>query len=250
MSRPRILTLDIETAPAVVETFSLYDTTIPIHRVREPGYILGFGFKWHGSSAVKWVQTDGSAALAVSAYEVLDEADIVVTYNGEKFDLRHLNREIYMAGMGPPSPYKSVDLFRAVKRRFKFESNKLDFIAQQIGLGHKVSTDYSLWQQCMAGDELAWRKMARYCKQDVRLTEQLYDDLLPWIPNHPHVGLWMEHDGAGRLCPKCGSHKLTRQGTRTAVAHTVTYQRLQCQDCGAWSRGTAIEKRVGQTRAI
>ena len=245
MGHPRILTLDIETAPAVVETFSLYDATIPIHRVREPGYVLGFGYKWRGERKVGWVQTDGIANVALEARELLDQADIVVTYNGDKFDLRHLNREIWLAGETPPSPYKSIDLFRVVKRRFKLESNKLDFVAQQLGLGKKIATEYDLWRRCMAGDDLAWRKMARYCKQDVKLTEQLYDELLPWIPNHPHVGLWI--DSNVRMCPTCGSHNLTRQGVRHAVA--VSYQRFQCQDCGAWSRGTSVERKVnGQTR--
>lgn len=250
MGHPRILTLDIETAPAVVETFSLYDTTIPIHRVREPGYILGFGYKWYGEKRVRWVQTDGVAQVAIEARELLDEADIIVTYNGDKFDLRHLNREIALAELTPPSPYKTIDLFKTVKRNFKFESNKLDFVAAQFGLGSKIQTDYSLWRACMEGDELAWRKMARYCKHDVKLTEDLYVYLRPWVKNHPHMGLWLDHDGAGRMCTRCGSYRLTRQGTRRAAAQAVVYQRFQCQDCGGWSRGTEIEKRVGQTRAI
>jgi DNA polymerase elongation subunit (family B) len=249
VGQPRILTLDIETAPAVVETFSLYDTTIPIHRVREPGYILGFGFKWYGSRRVDWVQSDGVAAVALAAREVLHEADIVVTYNGDKFDLRHLKRDIALHELTPPSPIKTVDLFKTVKRHFKFESNKLDFVASELGLGKKVQTDYSLWRRCMEDDEAAWRKMARYCKQDVKLTEALYDRLRPWITNHPHMGLWVDSIDGARLCPTCGSRNVHYQGTRTTIS--VTYKRLQCQDCGAWSRGTEIERRVnGRTRPV
>lgn len=247
MGQPRILTLDIETRPAVVETWSLHNAFISIEQVREPGSILGFGYKWRGARKVGWVQTDGIASVALEARELLHQADIVVTYNGNAFDLKHLRREILLAGLTPPSPFKSIDLYRVVRANFKFQSNKLGFVAAELGVGSKASTGgYGLWRGCMAGDEAAWRKMARYCRQDVRVTEGLYDVLRPWVPNHPHVGLWI--DGEAPMCHACGSHNLTRQGTRQANA--VSYQRLQCQDCGAWSRGTTIERRVnGGTRA-
>lgn len=241
MTGPRIVTLDIETMPAIAEVFSLWDNSIPIQRVREPGYVFGFGFKWHDAKGVTWVQDENVASCA---YNVLDTADIVVTYNGDKFDLGHLNKTILAAGLTPPSPYKSVDLYKAVKRRFNLESNKLDYVARYFDLGAKVQTDYSLWQGCMAGDERAIRAMARYCKQDVRLTEQLYNLLLPWIPNHPNVGLW---GGIGYLCPACGSTHVQRRGFEVKVA--VRYQRYHCQDCGKWSNDKAGERIDAELRA-
>lgn len=250
MGSPRILTLDIETTPAVVETWSLHNAFISIDQVREPGHTLGFGYKWHGAKRVGWLSThiEGRDGMIGGARDLLHAADIVVTYNGDAFDLRHLKRDILLAGLTPPSPVKSIDLYRTVKRHFKFQSNKLGFVSAQLGIGEKASTGgYSLWAGCMAGDDAAWRKMARYCRQDVRVTEALYDRLLPWISNHPHRGLWQ--DGSVPMCPSCGSNQLTRQGVRHTVAQS--YARYQCQACGAWSRGTTVERRVnGQTRAV
>jgi predicted RecB family nuclease len=35
--------------------------------------------------------------------------------------------------------------------------------------------------KCEAGDESAWKRMRAYNKQDVRLTESLFDEFRPWI---------------------------------------------------------------------
>jgi DNA polymerase elongation subunit (family B) len=246
---PRILTLDIETAPAVVETWSLHNAFISVEQVRQPSTILGFGYKWHDAKRVGWVSShvEGHEGMVEAARNLLHDADIVVTYNGDAFDIRHLQREILLADLTPPSKVKSVDLYRVVKRRFKFQSNKLAFVADQLGVGQKASTGgYDLWKRCMAGDDAAWRKMAAYCRQDVRVTEALYDRLLPWIPNHPNVALWSAP--AGRVCPNCGGSRLQARGEAVTVA--AVYQRYQCQGCGAWSRGNSMERRLaGQNRS-
>lgn len=244
MGAPRILTLDIETAPAVVETWSLHNAFISIDQIREPSTILGVGYKWHGAAKVGWVSSrDDGAAMIEAVRDLLHEADIVITYNGDAFDLRHLKREILMADLTPPSKIKSVDLYRTVKRHFKFQSNKLAFVASELGVGEKASTGgYGLWKGCMEGDDAAWLKMARYCKQDVKVTEALYDRLLPWISNHPNMALWAK-DGTERMCPACGSFQLQQRGQAVTIA--AAYTRYQCQACGTWSRGNAMERRLG-----
>lgn len=242
------MTLDIETAPAVVETWSLHNAFISIDQIREPSTILGVGYKWHGKNRVGWLSShvEGTEKMIETVRDLMHEADIIVTYNGDAFDIRHLKREILLAGLTPPSRTKSVDLYRTVKRHFKFQSNKLAFVASELGVGQKASTGgYDLWKRCVAGDDAAWRKMAAYCRQDVRVTEALYDRLLPWIPNHPNMALW--ENNAERCCPACGGRHLQRRGQERTTA--AVYPRYQCQDCGSWSRGNAIEQRLtGQNR--
>jgi hypothetical protein len=166
------------------------------------------------------------------AHELMDEADILVHYNGDSFDIKHLNREFVEAGLAPPSPSRSVDLYKEVKKRFRFPSNKLDYVAQKLGVGGKVShTGHKLWVDCLNQDPKAWALMRRYNIGDVRLTEKLYDRLRPWIHGHPHLGLFT---GEERSCDKCGSTNLKQEG-RTTTAVTA-YVRFQCEDCGGWSR--------------
>ena len=166
-------------------------------------------------------------------HALLDEADVLVTFNGISFDLPVLNKELLLHGMAPPSPCKHVDLLRVVRKQFRFASNKMDHVVQQLGLGKKEDHEgFGLWVKCMNGDPAAWKVMRKYNIQDTVLTEKLYDRLLPWIPGHPNHGTY---DG-GAKCPNCGSEKLQRRGVATTAAGK--YPRLQCTGCGSWSRGT------------
>lgn len=63
--------------------------------------------------------------------------------------------------------------------------------------------------------------------------------LVPWIANHPPVGLW---SGDPRCCPNCGGTDLERNGwNRTAL---TTYAAYRCQDCGANARNNFVKNRV------
>jgi DNA-directed RNA polymerase subunit RPC12/RpoP len=162
---------------------------------------------------------------------LLNDADIVIHFNGTKFDIPILNREFVKQGMSPPAPYKQIDLLRLVRRAFRFESNKLAYVTQALGLQGKVKHEgFQLWVGCMNGDRKSWRTMERYNRNDVAILEPLYTRLLPWIGNHPNISAL----GEGLACPKCGSKKLQRRGVQ--VAKTQTYIRLQCQSCGGWAR--------------
>jgi len=157
----------------------------------------------------------------------------VVHYNGTKFDIPTLNKEFLLHRYSPPSPYKQIDLLRVVRSQFRFPSNKLDYVAQRLGLGQKHAHEgHELWVKCMNGDKDAWKRMADYNIQDVILLEDLYNTLLPWIKNHPNWGLY--NDGKP-MCPNCGSPFFKRNGY--AYAQETKYQRYKCNSCGHPFRG-------------
>lgn len=232
----KILNIDIETAPNKVYAWGLFNQDISINQIEEPGYTMCFAAKWRGEDEVMFysMYEYDYFDMIKAAHTLLDEADVVVHYNGTKFDMPTLNREMLLEGMSPPSPYHQVDLLKVVKKCFRFPSNKLDYISRALGLSGKVShKGMELWKECMEGDELAWGKMEEYNKQDVLLLDSLYDILLPWVSMPTNVGLYEDTDRP--LCPSCGSTKLTKQGTRKTK--TQEYQQYRCKDCGSWHRG-------------
>lgn len=241
MSGPKVLLIDIETSPNKVYAWGLFKQNISISQITEPGYTMCWAAKWLGQKTVHFERVHGlhgteefqesKQKMVERAHALLDQADGVITYNGARFDMPTLNREFVLAGLTPPSGQHQIDLFRVVKKQFRFASNKLDFIARALGLEGKVQhKGMELWTECMADDPKAWRTMRRYNKQDVRMMEPLYMKLLPWIDRHPNMGLFTD----GEVCVNCGSSDLQKRGFHHTA--TQTYQRYWCKACGKWQR--------------
>ena len=236
LNKPKILEIDIETSPHTAYVWGLFKENVPIQRLIETGRVMCFAAKWLGNKEIhfhsEW--NDGHENMINRAHELMSEADGIVHYNGNKFDIPTLNKEFVYYKIPPAAPVKHIDLYKVVRSSFRFPSNKLDYVSQQLGLGKKASHEgFELWVKCMNGEEVAQRKMERYNIQDVRLLESLYKRLLPWIQNHPNYALF-NPDIKRPVCPNCGS---THQQSRGYYdTKTMRYQRFQCQKCGTWTR--------------
>jgi DNA polymerase elongation subunit (family B) len=227
----RILYFDVETAPADVYTFSLRTRYINPSWVQSPGYTLCWAAKWEGSRDIMYsgMDTDDADGMVRKIHGLLWEADAVVHYNGTKFDMPTLNREFIKLGLPPISHVHEIDLLKTVRKRFRFESNKLDYVCRMLGLGAKEQhKGFSLWTECMDGDEKSWKKMQSYNKQDVRLLPKLYKRLLPWIMGHPNVGLYK--DSTRPVCMHCGSTNL-RKLDQPFTSKTLKYDAYICNSC-------------------
>lgn len=246
----RLLTLDIETRPMITYGWGLFKQFHSIDQIVDHGGLLCFAAKWLGSNEVLfWSERDGHDTMVQAAWDVMSQADVLVTYNGFKFDVPKLNNEFLLSGLGPTAPFKHVDLMRSNRRQFQLASRKLDYLAQRTGTGHKTHhTGFQLWTDCMAGDEKAWALMERYNKQDVRLTEQLYLKLLPWLVDQPHIAV-MAGDTSGWRCPHCGSAKVTNYGKKVH-AFVRSYQLMRCADCLGWARSVFLEGTAQFTRPV
>ena len=240
--------MDIETAPNTAYVWGLFKENIPLARLVETGYVLCWSAKWLGSDDIKFdsVHNNVPEEMLKGIHSLLNEADAVIHYNGKRFDIPLLNREFVQYGLPPPAPYKQIDLLTVARNTFKFASNKLDHVAEFLGLGKKVQHEgFELWIKCMAGNPEAWKKMEEYNKGDVTLLEKVYGKLKPWIKNHPNHSLHAE----ALVCPNCGGNHYQSRGSY--YTHNCKYSRYQCMGCGKWFRGTknigikAGEKFVG-----
>jgi hypothetical protein len=230
----RILLLDIETAPNLVHVWGLWQQNVGIPQIIKSGYTMCWSAKWYGDPNIFHMNINDNThkGMLKEIHRLLNEADAVVHYNGTNFDIPTLNKEFVKHGFLPPAPYKQIDLLRTARSQFKFASNKLDYVAQFLGLGAKTKhRGHELWSLCMEGDNEAWKEMTDYNINDVILLENVYEVLKPWIPNHPNHNLFS--DGQ-HVCPNCGGKHLQKRGTYPTAFGL--YQRYRCSDCGKWSR--------------
>lgn len=231
---PKILFLDIETKPAVVASFGIRDQHIGHKQILKDGGVICVGMKWLADKKAT-VYSDwehGHKEMLQAVHAALEEAEAVATYNGASFDLPKLQGEFLLHGL-PPAPHLTqIDIYRSV-RKLGYICNKLDYVAQILGLGSKVKHEgLDLWLKVMDGDEAAQRRMAKYCAGDVMLTEKVYKHVRAFIHTHPHMGATKPLD-----CGACGSSRTQARGFHRTKASIR--QRYQCQACGSWSLGNA-----------
>lgn len=244
--KPKVLFLDIETAPAKVFVWQLWDVNVGTNQIIEDGYIMCWSAKWAGETKIhtdsvanhckpKDYAVKGEREIAKSIWKLMDEADIVVTHNGDQFDLKWINGVFVKHGIPPVSTFKSVDTLKEAKKSGRFISNKMDFLTRKFKVGGKVETGgFALWVKCMNGGRNAWRRMISYCKHDTRLLERLYNVLLPYMKSHPNLGLFSKE--GDQICPNCGSHKIQKKGF--FYTNNGKYQRYRCLNCGKNIRDT------------
>ena len=260
---PKILVLDIETAPVRAFVWRLWKENIGINQIDGDWYMLCWAAKWFGADEIysdaiinhkKLYRRnpESDSKILPPLWELLDEADFVVTHNGNRFDLPKINSRFVYNGEIPPSPYKSVDTCAIAKTRFGFTSNKLAYLSEHLGVGEKIDTGgFELWAQCLQGDPTAWKEMIEYNINDVRILEGIYEILRPWATTHPNFALYV--DDTNPMCTVCGSPNLIKDGfSYTTVGK---FQGYKCKDCGKNMRGrysllTKEEKKSLLTSAI
>lgn len=238
----RTLILDIETSPNVAHVWSLFNENISLDQLQEPSFTLCWAAKWRGSKRTFFCNYHDPEMLG-AIWDLMNEADVVVHYNGDKFDIPVLNKEFLLAGMDPPSPYHSLDLYKTVKKKFRFSSLKLKHVAEQLNLTNKVQHEgHNLWVGVLNNDDKSWRKMKKYNIGDVIATEELLERIYPWIDTVPNQNLYVDISVDTPLCPGCGGDVLQRRGF--SYTRLGKYQRFLCIRCGRWSRGS---KRISGT---
>jgi hypothetical protein len=244
----KILLLDIEMAPNVAHVWGIWDQNIGINQLRESSYVMCYAAKWLGDSKMMFdsVKKSGAKKMLTGIHKLLDEADAVIHYNGKRFDIPSLNKEFLLHNMFPPAPFKEIDLLTVARGRFRFVSNKLDYVAQSLGLGKKTEhSGHDLWVQCMAGVPKAWKLMEEYNKNDVILLEAVYERFKPWIKNHLNRNLV---ENTELSCPTCNSSNFQRRGYNLTA--TGKYQRYQCRACGNWFRDNKNLKEKGSIKVV
>ena len=231
MKQSKILFLDLETKPGIVYTFDMFKPFITPDHIIDSGGTICVGAKWLHERKTMFFSdwTDGHEEMLKKVHALMSEADAIITYNGDRFDLPKLMGEFLIVGLKPPAPPTSIDLYKTVKK-MGFVMNRLAFIGPFLKIGAKVKNEgFGLWKSVIEGDEKARARMEKYCLQDVILNEKLYKRIKPYIKNHPHLGD-KKHE-----CGACGSNKMQSRGYRRTKNFRI--QRLQCQSCGSWQDG-------------
>ena len=204
--------------------------------------MLSWSFRWlHDAPVTKCladyegyeIGSDNDKNLVQELWKFLNDADIIIWQNGDRFDYKKINTRFLKHGITPPRPYRTIDTLKVARKHFAMNSNKLNDLGKYLGVGHKLEhKGFELWKGCLLGDPESWRIMKEYNERDVELLQDVYLKLLPWILNHGNVSTLK---GLTDGCRNCGSTALIPEGfILTATGKRPQYK---CEHCGTWMQG-------------
>jgi hypothetical protein len=229
MTKPRKirrLFLDLETSANIGLFWRAgYDQNIDAQNILKERAVICAAWKWAGDDKVyslRWNSRQCDKKMLLELMEVVNSADEIVAHNGDKFDMPWLRTRLLFHGVSSFPTHKTIDTLQWCRRKFYFNSNKLDYVAQFLGLGSKLKTEFGLWKRVMQKDPKALNDMVKYCEWDVVLLEKVYDKLAGFNAPKTHAGVL--NGGEKWSCPHCGSIRVKRNVIRVSAAGTVTHQ--------------------------
>ena len=251
-TEPRIIFWDLETIPNMTEVMKIFPGLSAY-----PGLtfkasittIICFGYKIFGEKETKiinawdfksWAKDiNNDYEVVKAAYEILKNADVIVTHNGRRFDLKFLQTRLAIHRLPALPKIAHVDTCSVLKSNLLLFNNRLNTAGKILTNTEKLENGgWDLWVKVSNRHKPSMKLMSDYCKQDVNVLEKVFRKLRPFVTNIPNYNVFS--DGSIRLCPNCGSTRLQKNGYRTIKENIFT--RFRCIDCGSVSQSKGDNK--------
>jgi DNA polymerase elongation subunit (family B) len=233
-NKKKRLFFDIETSPNIGFFWSAgYKLNVPYSNIIKERAIICICYKWAGDDKVyslTWDNNQDDKKMLEKFMSIANEASELVGHNGDKFDLPWIRTRCLFHRIPVFPSYTTIDTLKQSRSKFRFNSNRLDYIAQYLKVGEKLETGgFDLWKEIVLNkDKEALEKMVTYCKNDVTILEKVHDQLSNYVPHKTHYGV--ANGGEKYSCPECGSEDLRFSQKRYTATGTPRIQ-LQCNEC-------------------
>lgn len=190
--------------------------------ITRPIWIPCASWRWLGKKQIHSVSVlDDEARFAKRYWDdsvvikklhsLMEEADVIVAHNGDKFDWKILKARVIAHGLPPMPEVRKVDTLKMARSEFGFEANDLRYLAWYMGLAEKGQTPD--WDLIAVGDVKELKKCLKYNREDIPPLEGIFSRLLP----HTKIKLF----GGKEECPVCGGKKYQSRGVRNGKRRFV-----------------------------
>ena len=231
--KPKRLFYDIETSYNIVKSWRIgFNINLNMEDIIQERAIITIAYKWEGEEDVTVLSWNKGCDKKIieDFVKVMAEADELVGHNVDRYDTKFIMARALKHNIPVLPKYQSTDTLKLAKKHFMLNSNKLDYIAQYLGIGHKTKhRGLSMWDDIiLRNDSKALEEMIEYNVQDVFLTEQVYHKLMEY--SLPKVNHASKQTGDKHTCPQCGSDHAELH--KTYISSTGTKTRLMnCLNC-------------------
>ncbi len=197
-SRAAILYIDLEVSKSMMFNYGL---RVPSKYMNPDDlihsyYIICWSASYVGSDTVwsecvtqKEAKKWDDARILGRLRDLMDSADLIAGHNVDAYDVKRANTRFLLNGIEPVIGKKTHDTLKIARSKFAFESNRLDFISQKLGLRPKDDIRNADWLRIVTtGDEKTLKKVNKYCKGDVRNGKSILEKLMKYSGKRDYYG--------------------------------------------------------------
>lgn len=227
------LFFDIETSPNICYSWRIgYNLNLQPHDIIQERKIICISYKWENEDnihSLTWDKNQCDKQMLIDFVNVANTADEMIAHNGDRFDIKWIRTRCIFHRIPMLPSYKTLDTLKKAKSGFNFNSNKLDYIAQFLGVGAKVQhRGFDMWKDVLKGSNEAMKEMVVYCEGDIIVLEDVFLTMQNYIKPNTHAGVL--NNNLKYSCPCCGSENI--QLIKNNVTAMGTIKRLiNCLDC-------------------
>ena len=231
--KPKRLFYDIETSYNIVKSWRIgFNINLNMEDIIQERAIITIAYKWEGEEDVTVLSWDKGCDKKIieDFVKVMSESDEMIGHNIDRYDTKFIMGRALKHGIIGLPKYQSTDTLKLAKKHFMLNSNKLDYIAQYLGIGHKTKhRGMEMWDDIiLRNDPQALEEMIEYNVQDVFLTEQVYHKLMEY--SLPKVNHASKQTGDKHTCPQCGSDHAELHKTYISGSGVKT-RLMSCKSC-------------------
>ena len=120
--------------------------------------------------------------IVASCLKALNEVNVIVTYNGARFDVPLLRSRSMVHGLPFPAygQLLHIDLYFAAKSLLRLTSKRLGNVSRFLALTDKDNYDISVWNRARRGDEKALKHIYDHNVTDLHITQDLMIAVSPY----------------------------------------------------------------------
>jgi len=227
------LFFDIETSPNIVYAWRIgYNLNITPENIIDERKIICISYKWQHEDKIHtltWDKNQCDRQMLSDFISVANKADELIAHNGDRFDIKWIRTRSIFHRVPMFPHYKTLDTLKKAKSGFNFNSNKLDYIAQFLGVGAKVKhSGFDMWVQVMKGSKSAMDEMVNYCESDIIVLEDVFLTMQNYIKPNTHNGVI--NNNLKYSCPCCGSEEIELIKNNVTAMGTIK-RLIGCLSC-------------------
>jgi hypothetical protein len=227
------LFFDIETSPNIVYSWRIgYNLNITPENIIDERKIICISYKWESEEVIHtltWDKNQCDKKMLTKFVAVANQADELIAHNGDRFDIKWVRTRCIYHRIPMFPNYKTLDTLKKAKSGFNFNSNKLDYIAQYLGVGAKVKhSGFDMWKGVMQNDKTSLSEMVHYCEGDIIVLEDVFLTMQSYIKQNTHAGVL--NNNLKYSCPCCSSEQITLLKNNVTAMGTIK-RLIECNDC-------------------